>query len=70
MTALYSPVTEGYEVLWAAASTPCAFMSDGYCITHKRFCEPPVTHTRDEEREADRAAGMHFPADGRGWPNV
>lgn len=29
-----------------------------------------VTHTLDEEREADRAAGMHYPADGRGWPNV
>lgn len=44
----------------------CNFMSDGWCVTHKRFCE---TRRRDQEID-DQVAGRHYPLNGEGVPDA
>lgn len=63
---LYSPVTEGYKVLFASAP-PCQFIDGDWCITHKRYCEPVRPATQSDD---DVAAGWHYLFDGKGAPNV
>ncbi len=49
-----------------ATPTTCLFGEGGYCVRHGEFCQGK--RTTDEEREADRAAGKHYPHDDKGRP--